>query len=110
MTRDIRERLTMFARQDIEVRRIALNIHQTAGLPPNFAKESDTRTADYKRNFGTSDCWELDALSPDVIAGLIRAEIEDLVDVGAWDAAMAEEANNRAVLLAVSADVERGLK
>ena len=65
MTRDIRERLAMFARQEIEVRRMALNLDQTAGLPPNFAKENDSRYADYVRQFGTTDCWELDALAPE---------------------------------------------
>lgn len=75
MTRDIRERLKMFARQEIEVRRLALNLDQTAGLPPNFAKEKDSRYAAYVRRFGR-DCWELDALSPNVISGLVRAELE----------------------------------
>jgi hypothetical protein len=58
MTRDVQDRLTMFARQDIEVRRLALNLEQTAGLPPNFAKETDSRYAAYVRQFGATDCWE----------------------------------------------------
>ena len=53
----------MFARQEIEVRRIALNINQTTGLPPNYAKEKDSRYADFVKRFGRN-CWELDALSP----------------------------------------------
>lgn len=72
MTRDIHERLKMFARQEIEVRRIALNLSQVTGLPPNFAKENDSRYAAYVRQFGTTDCWELDALAPNVISGLVR--------------------------------------
>ncbi len=97
MTRDIRERLRMFARQDIEVRRFALNFDQTAGLPVNFAKESDSRFPAYERQFGT-DCWELDALDPTVIAGLTRTELEGLIDADAWNLALVKEADNRAVL------------
>ena len=101
MTRDIRERLAMFARQEIEVRRLALNIEQTAGLPPNFAKEKDSRYAAYVRQFGL-DCWELDALAPNVISGLVRAELDGLIDADGWAAAFADEGASRAVLIKAS--------
>jgi hypothetical protein len=44
MTRDNTERLAMYARQRVEVRRLALNIDQARRYnpPPNFAKETDT--------------------------------------------------------------------
>jgi hypothetical protein len=102
MSRDVRERLAMFARQDIEVRRLALNLDQTIGLPPNFAKESDSRFEDYVQQFGTTDCWELDALAPNVIAGLVRAELERLIDRDAWASAIAGEEDNRTVLTAAA--------
>ena len=102
MSRDVRERLAMFARQDIEVRRLALNLDQTNGLPPNFAKESDSRFEDYVQQFGTTDCWELDALAPNVIAGLVRAELERLIDRDAWAAAIEGEEDNRTVLTAAA--------
>jgi hypothetical protein len=102
MSRDVRERLAMFARQDIEVRRLALNLDQTNGLPPNFAKESDSRFEDYVQQFGTTDCWELDALAPTVISGLVRAELESLIDRDAWASAIAAEDDNRAVLAAAA--------
>ena len=98
MTRDIRERLRMFARREIEVRRIALNLRQVTGLPPNFAKENDSRYAAYVRQFGTTDCWELDALAPNVISGLVRAELDRLIDQDTWAGAIAAEDDNRAVL------------
>jgi hypothetical protein len=101
MTRDIRERLALFARQEIEVRRLALNLDQTAELPPNFAKEKDSRYAAYVRQFGR-DCWELDALSPDVISGLVRDALDGLIDAQAWAEAMASEEENRAVLIKAS--------
>ena len=102
MTRDIRERLRMFARREIEVRRIALNLGQVTGLPPNFAKENDSRYAAYVRQFGTTECWELDALAPNVISDLVRAELDRLIDQDAWAAAIATENNNRAILAAAA--------
>lgn len=102
MSRDVRERLAMFARQEIEVRRLALNLDQTNGLPPNFAKESDSRFEDYVQQFGTNDCWELDALAPNVISGLVRAALEGLIDQDAWAEAIAAEDDNRAVLAAAA--------
>jgi hypothetical protein len=99
MTRDNRDRLALFARGDVEVRRIALNLDQVELYrpPPNPAKENDTRFAAYARRFG-AQCWELDALDPSVIAGLIRAEIEGLIDAEAWEEAKAREEENRDVL------------
>jgi hypothetical protein len=99
MTRDNRDRLAMFARQGVEVRRLALNMDQVRRYrpPPNFAKESDTRYAAYARQFGPQ-CWELDALDPTVIADLIRAEIEGLIDAEAWNSAKVQEDVNRLVL------------
>ena len=101
MTRDIRERLAMFAGQEIEVRRIALNIDQTTGLPPNFAKEKDSRYADYVRRFGRH-CWELDALAPNVISGLLRTELEGLINQNAWNEALVDEEDNRSSLTSAS--------
>ena len=85
MTRDNRDRLAMFARHDVEVRRLALNMDQVEHYrpPPNFAKETDTRFAAYAAKFGL-ECWELDALNPTVIANLIRNEVERMIDVAAW--------------------------
>jgi hypothetical protein len=99
MSRDIRDRLTLFAGQPIEVRRLALNIDQIDRYvpPPNPAKESDSRYAAYTKAYG-AECWELDALDPTVIAELIRVEVQSLIDVAAWDSALAEEAENRALL------------
>jgi hypothetical protein len=93
MTRDNIKRLRLYARADIEVRRIALNMDQVREFnpPPSFVKEGDTRTTGYRERFGTDECWELDALSPTVIADLIRSEIEGLIDQRAWGAALVSE-------------------
>jgi hypothetical protein len=98
MTRDIIERLALYARHEIEVRRIALNMEQTRGLPANFVKEKDTRTGGYRQRFGTDECWELDALSPTLIADLIHTEIESLIEPKAWAEALAHEQRGRKLL------------
>jgi hypothetical protein len=103
MTRDNRDRLALFARQGVEVRRLALNMDQVERYrpPPNFAKDTDTRFAAYAAQFGNK-CWELDALDPTVIAGLIRNEIAGLIDQEVWKEALAQEEANRALLGSVS--------
>lgn len=87
MTRDNRERLEMFSEYcDLEVIRVALNMPQVEQYnpPPNPAKITDTRFAEYQRNFG-DESWELDALDPKVIDGLISAEIEPYIDWDYWE-------------------------
>jgi hypothetical protein len=71
MTRDIEERLSLFAGAAL-VRRIALNMNQVQKYspPPNPAKLTDTRASSYIDDFGTSS-WELDALDPKVIVDLV---------------------------------------
>jgi hypothetical protein len=99
MTRDNQDRLALFARGHVQVRRLALNMDQVQRYspPPNPAKETDTRYAAYAKQFGPNS-WELDALDPTVIADLIRAEIEGLIDDAAWNSAKAQEDANRAKL------------
>jgi hypothetical protein len=95
MTRDIADRLEMFM-GGLEVRRLALNFDQVEAYhpPPNPAKVSDSRAAAYIRHFGR-ESWELDALDPAVLAGLIRTEIEHLIDQPAWQAAQADQRRGR---------------
>ena len=70
-----------------------------------FAKESDSRFEDYVLQFGTTDCWELAALDlPNAISGLVRAELESLIDRDAWASAIAAEDDNRAVLAAAASN------
>ena len=86
MTRNHEERLEQFADDlNIEVRRIALNMDQVRRYnpPPNPAKHTDSRHSDYVRLYGNKS-WELDALSPEVIDGIVRHAIEGLVDHDQW--------------------------
>jgi hypothetical protein len=113
MTDDLRERLSLYARTPIEVRRIALTLTQARPLPPNTAKEDDSRYDAYVAQFGFEDCWELDALPPDVLVDLIRTNVEQLMDAGAWNAARRREARNRKLITRVAdnwAKVQKILK
>lgn len=104
MTRDNRVRLEMFARHGVEVRRLALNFDQVEqyGPPPNPAKETDSRSGPYIEEFGESS-WELDALEPTVIDGLIDDALQGVLDREAWDEDLAAEKANRATLEDVAA-------
>lgn len=94
MTQDITERLKMFAQANVEVMRLALNENQTEGLPPNLVKDTDSRSAIYKFDYG-EECWELDALDPTDIGRLVGDAVSALIDHDAWDAAKAHEEEQR---------------
>jgi hypothetical protein len=98
--------LALYARQEVEVRRIALNMNQVRQYnpPPSFVKHGDTRTSGYRERFGTDECWELDALSPAVIADLIRTEMEQLIDLPKWRSAKVREERRRGLLDAAAAN------
>lgn len=103
MDRDHRDRLAMFARWPVEVRRLALNMDQIEQYnpPPNPAKETDSRAMAYIAEFGDSS-WELDALEPTVIDELIEAELQGLIDRDQWDFDEAEEEKHRSYLQAAA--------
>lgn len=73
MTRDIADRLSMFAEEEVHVERIALNMDQVEKYnpPANPAKLSDSRAAGYVSEYG-DDSWELDALEPKLLDELIQ--------------------------------------
>lgn len=103
MTRDIRERLEMFSRGPVEVKRIALNMDQVEQYnpPPNPAKVTDSRARDYIETYGTSS-WELDALEPNVLVALIQGEIRAVMNDEAWSDAVAQEREERQKIVAVA--------
>jgi hypothetical protein len=99
MTRDIRARSEFFTGLPVEVRRLALNRDQVERFdpPPNFAKETDTRFKAYAAEYGPK-CWELDALPPSVITGLIEAALLEIIDPDLWEQQLAREDAGRALL------------
>lgn len=96
MTRDNTDRLSMFAGVPIQVVRLALNMDQVQQYapPPNPAKSSDSRFADYQEKYG-DESWELDALDPAVIQQLIEKNVLMLRDKKLWDEALGREAVER---------------
>ena len=94
MSRDIEDRIRMFmahhgfASHYFEFTRIALNRDQIDlyNPPPNPAKSTDSRFQGYMDIHG-DESWELDALEPQVLSGLIRAKVDELRD----DATYAEK-------------------
>lgn len=122
MTRDIRDRLFLFvatdlfqqegysrgdavatARDSLTVNRIALNMDQIEEFnpPPNPAKFTDARFESYVEQFGR-ECWELDALPPDVLSQLITDEIMAVRDHVSWEREERKENRDKSVIRKIS--------
>lgn len=104
MTRDIRDRLNLFSENaGIEVQRIALNMDQIDELepPPNPAKITDSRFEGYSVIYG-NESWELDALEPRYIEGLIEQSITAERDLDRWNEAIDEQETERGQIQDVS--------
>lgn len=109
MTDVSNDRVNLYGHGDIGFQRIALTLDQVAEHtpPPNFVKETDSRTKWYVDQFGTEECWELDALSPSIVDALIRSHVEPLIDREAWDKTLAAEEEHRGVLSEIISDWSR---
>ena len=89
MSRDIQDRLHLFGvnsqRGEFTFKRIALNMPQIDqyGPPPNPAKETDSRFEEYRRTHG-DESWELDALEPSVLSGLVMENVFEFRDLDLW--------------------------
>jgi len=106
MTEDIRRRFELFGvGGSVEVRRLALTIDQVREFnpPPNFAKDTDTRTSGYVERFGGDQCWELDAIEPRALVELIRASVEAERDDDRWSEAVERENRGKAELRELAA-------
>jgi hypothetical protein len=103
MTRDIQDRLNLFTRGDVRMKRLALNMDQIREFdpPPNPAKTTDARFQAYQEEYG-DESWELDALEPTVLVALIREAVEGIRDADAWEAATEAEDQAKAHLQLVS--------
>lgn len=118
MTRDIKDRIRLFAgghlsadkggmkqgeyEEWVEVRRIALNWNQVEVYtpPPNPTKLTDARARGYVELFG-NESWELDALEPPVLVGLIRDHVEAERDDERWNEMVTREEFERVALRSV---------
>lgn len=102
MTRDIADRLALFS-GGVEIKRLALNMDQVEQYspPPNPAKTTDSRYIGYIDLYG-DESWELDALEPSVMAGLIEDAVKQLRDDDVYEAVLAEEEQEKERLRAIS--------
>jgi hypothetical protein len=98
MSRDIDSRLTMFGAK-LKIVRVALNYDQVEFYkpPPNPAKSTDSRYKDYRAQFG-KNCWELDALEPNLLVKLITETIEEHIDFDILNEVKEREETARKVL------------
>jgi hypothetical protein len=96
MTRDIEERVSMFAQKFLKVNRLALNWDQIElyNPPPNFAKQTDSRFAGYELQYG-DESWELDALDPTTLASIVEPVILELRDDEQWEIDSNKEQRHR---------------
>lgn len=86
MVRDIDDRLDMFSVTgggiEIEVVKLALTMEQVREykLPPNPTKLSDSRAKAFIKKWGR-DSWEVDALPPKVLQGMIGEALKARLDM-----------------------------
>lgn len=108
MTRDNMERLSMFAGTPIQVVRLALNYSQVEHYkpPPNPAKMTDSRAADYVEKYG-DESWELDALDPKVIQALISDAVGRIRNEEIWSRSLAQEAADIDTLDVMAEEMKR---
>ena len=93
MSRDVRDRLELMTLgTGATVERLALNMDQVTQYhpPPNPAKLTDSRASGYVRLYGL-ESWELDALEPQVLDGLISGAIESFMDQELYDQMIEQE-------------------
>ncbi|MDO7785786.1 hypothetical protein [Desulforamulus aquiferis] len=103
MSRDIVDRLNTFGVYP-KFMRIALNIDQIEKYnpPPNPTKLTDSRCHGYIREFG-HECWELDALKPEIIEELIRETVLQYCDLSLFEKSKERENESKKLLKKVSA-------
>lgn len=99
MSRDIVARMEMFGVNNLEFRRMALNMDQIElyNPPPNPAKITDSRYEAYTAEYGFGS-WELDALEPKVIHDLIQNTVRTYRDETVYRKVKREEEMQTALL------------
>ena len=110
MTRDVRDRVQLFAGVDVNVKRLALNRNQVDELnpPENPAKEDDSRFGSYAAEHGLAS-WELDAIEPRRLAQIVIDAVEALRDPARWSEALRQEDEMRATIVALAEQLDPGL-
>jgi hypothetical protein len=100
---DLERARRLLADNGLEIRRIALTAEDTVALGmethfPVSSKERDPRYRWFVQNYGHR-CWELDALSPNVLRDRIGQAIMQELDLEMWNrSTRVEEAERRAII------------
>lgn len=99
MSRDIQDRNILFENIGMEFHRLALNMDQVERYnpPPNPTKLSDSRANGYIDIHGY-ECWELDALEPQVISHLIKENVLRYRDEKAYRKVKEQEDEEQSLL------------
>jgi hypothetical protein len=82
---DLPKRLEGYGGLHVKVRRIALTLEKTRGLPSFSAsnKVKDTRYRWFVSRYGDT-CWELDAMDPRDLRECVETAIKELIEPEAW--------------------------
>lgn len=99
MSRDIVDRLITFETDGVDFNRLALNMDQIElyNPPPNPTKLTDSRATGYIDQYGY-ECWELDALEPQVISDLISKNVRKYRDDKLYNAVIKQEREEKELL------------
>jgi hypothetical protein len=75
-----------------EVKAIGLTMEQIIefDLPPNPTKLTDSRANAYIEKYGKT-CWEVDALKPHTLTGIIEWNIEHTIDMDQYESMLSDE-------------------
>lgn len=79
----IETRLADYSGVSFTFDRIALTTSDITSIPANPTKVTDTRAKDYIARYG-NQCWELDALPPNILKSKVRTAIETYIDGNKW--------------------------
>lgn len=87
----------------VEAIRIAVTLEQVRkfNLPPNPAKESSSRYAEYVKRAGTTKCWECESLDPEDLRQALHDAILSVIDVDQLNAVQECEKEEREQLSAI---------
>lgn len=99
MSRDIVDRLNTFETGGVDFHRLALNMDQIElyDPPPNPTKLTDSRATGYIEQYGY-ECWELDALEPQVISDLIDKNVKRYRDDKLYRSVLEQERREKGML------------
>lgn len=105
MTQSNIEKLSMYAGVPIMVQRLALSIGQVEQYspPPFRTKDSDARAADFRTQMEDwghdgDESYELDALEPPILHGIMKDAVDRIRDENAWDAMVSQEVEDKRLL------------